>query len=67
MLIKKKLCSEELSDPNSVEALMSCRLIPLGKNPGVRPIGIGELLRRIIGKTVMTQCFQLDKSSNLTS
>ena len=53
-LMARQLCSEELSDPNSVEALMSCRLIPLDKNPGVRPIGIGELLRRIIGKAVMT-------------
>ena len=34
-------------------SLMSCRLIPLGKSPGVRPIGIGEVLRRIIGKAVM--------------
>ena len=31
---------------------MSCRLIPLDKNPGIRPIGVGEVLRRIIGKTV---------------
>ena len=33
---------------------MACRLIPLDKNPGVRPIGIGEVLRRIIGKAVST-------------
>ena len=33
---------------------MSRRLVPLNKNPGVRPIGIGEVLRRIIGKAVTT-------------
>ena len=37
----------------SIEAYLSCRLIPLEKLPGVRPIGIGEVIRRIIGKTVI--------------
>ena len=52
--ITKQLCGEELNDPDSIEALLAGRLIPLSKNPGVRPIGIGEVLRRIIGKAVMS-------------
>ena len=36
-----------------LSAYCACRLIPLDKRPGVRPIGVGEVLRRIIGKTVM--------------
>lgn len=38
--------------PSLLEGYTSCRLIPLDKNPGIRPIGVGEVLRRIIGKTV---------------
>ena len=40
-------------DPVSLEAYTACRLIPQDKNPGVRPIGIGEVMRRIIGKAIM--------------
>ena len=53
-LMAKQLCCKNLEDPDSIEALMSCRLIPLDKSPGVRPIGIGEVIRRIIGKSVMS-------------
>ena len=35
-----------------MEAYVSCRLIPLDKNPGVRPIDVGEVLRRIVGKCI---------------
>ena len=49
-LMARKLCSEDLVDPDSISTSMACRLIP---SPGIRPIGIGEVLRRIIGKAVM--------------
>ena len=39
-------------DTNTIDALVACNLIPLNKNPGVRPIGVGETLRRIMGKII---------------
>ena len=50
--MSRKLCREDNKSPESIEALIACRLIPLSKDPGVRPIGISEVLRRIIGKAV---------------
>lgn len=47
------LCTQQINDPDSLEAFLACTLIPLDKNPGLRPIGIGEVIRRIIGKVVM--------------
>lgn len=60
-LLARKLC-REFVDPHSIQDLLACRLIPLNKtpgvpvdqNPGIRPIGIGEVLRRIIGRAVTT-------------
>ena len=48
----RKICSVEVKDP-SLAPLLASRLVPLNKNPGLRPIGVGEVLRRIMGKVVM--------------
>ena len=51
-VIKKLFTTEDLS--SSLEVLLACRLLPLDKNPGLRPIGIGEVLRRIASKVVVS-------------
>ena len=48
----RRLCTE-LVDPASIAPLMANRLIALDKNPGVRPIGIGDTARRIIAKAIL--------------
>ena len=52
----KKLCAEQIEvnkdNKQSLEAFTACRLIPLNKTPGLRPIGISEILRRIAGKVM---------------
>ena len=45
--------STEFVDPLTIEPILASRLIPLDKGNGdVRPIGVGEVVRRIIGKCV---------------
>ena len=55
-LLQKKLATEIL-DPQTLESFVAGRLIALNKAPGeaeiqVRPIGVGEVLRRIVGKMI---------------
>ena len=51
--LARNLCTEYV-DPSSIEALVASRLIPLDKGGGgVRPIGVGEVVRRVISKSVM--------------
>ena len=49
--LARNLCTEYV-DPSSIEALVASRLIPFDKG-GVRPIGVGEVVRRVISKSVM--------------
>ena len=50
-MINKLCIDKDLA--NTLEAFLSCRLIPLDKIPGLQPIGIEEVLRRIVGKGIV--------------
>ena len=46
----KEICTEKLpvdttKDETSIEGFLACRLILLDKSPGLRPIGVGKVLR----------------------
>jgi hypothetical protein len=47
----RRLCTEYI-DPLVLEGFIAGRLLAIDKNPGTRPIGIGEVSRRIIGKSI---------------
>ena len=51
--VARKLCKQPVA-PSGLSALVACRLIPLDKYPGIRPIGVGEVSRRIVAKAVMS-------------
>ena len=48
----RRLCTSFV-DPTIIRPFIACRLIALSKNPGIRPIGICDTLRRIIGKAIL--------------
>ena len=50
--LTRRLCTEFV-DPLAIEPIVASRLIPLDKGNGkVRSIGVGEVIRRTIGKCV---------------
>ena len=63
----RRLCTEYI-DPLSIEAILANRLIPLDKGESaVWPIGVEEVIRRIMGKCVMivTKPDVIDASGSL--
>ena len=51
--LAKKLNRERIP-ASHLQSFVAGRLIPLDKDPGIRPIGIGEVLRRIISSATVT-------------
>ena len=50
--LARRLASEYV-DPKGLEALLANRGIAIDKCPGLRPVGVGEILRRLVGKAIM--------------
>ena len=48
----RRICTSFV-EPSGLTAFIACRLVPLNKNPGVRPIGICETIRRIVSKAIL--------------
>jgi hypothetical protein len=51
--VARRLATEYV-DPIGLEALLANRGIAIDKCPGLRPVGVGEIVRRVIGKAVMS-------------
>ncbi|XP_064402590.1 uncharacterized protein LOC135348337 [Halichondria panicea] len=52
-MVARRLCTSYVAPP-LIAPFLACRLIALDKNPGVRPIGIGDTARRIIAKATLS-------------
>ena len=52
-MVARRICTTYV-DPAGIAAFTACRLIAPDKCPEVRPIGVGETCRRIIGKAILT-------------
>ena len=50
LALAAKRLSTEFVHPTIIAPLVASRLIALSKNPGVRPIGVGDTAGRIIAK-----------------
>ena len=51
-LFSRRLCIEYVATAG-LAAFTACHLIALDKCPGVRPIGVAEVVRRIVEKAVL--------------
>ena len=50
--VARRICTT-MVPPDGLGVLLTCRLVPLNINPGVCPIAVGEVARRIICKAIM--------------
>lgn len=50
--VARRLCIVDVH-PDGIVSFEACCLIPLNKNPGVRPIGIGEVPQQIVAKVIL--------------
>ena len=50
--VAQRICTGRVS-PSAISALLAFHPVPLNKNPGVHRIGVGEVVRRMIGKAIM--------------
>ena len=48
--VQAQRLATEYVDPDGLEALLANRGIAIDKTPGLRPVGVGEIARRVIGK-----------------
>ena len=52
----KYICINQIEfqeNTNLLKTFITSRLVSLDKNPGLRPTGVGEVLRRIAGKVIV--------------
>ncbi len=52
-LFARRLCTSHIH-PDTLKPFLACRLIAINKKPGVRPIGICDVPRRIISKAILS-------------
>jgi len=51
--VARHLCTSFV-DPVGISGLVAGRLIAIDKNPGVRPIGVVEVVQRIISSAILS-------------